>query len=71
MKALPVLLPSAVEVHLAPEVRPIVLAETVDEAGTRFLSMSPIPPPSRSVYTIAGSPTITRISSQCSWAQAA
>lgn len=33
LKALPVLLPSAVEVHLAPEVRPIVLAETADEAG--------------------------------------
>lgn len=33
LKALPVLLPSAVEVHLAPEVRPIVLAEAADEAG--------------------------------------
>ena len=43
LKALPVLLPSAVEVHLAPEVRPIVLAETVDEAGTRVPVEEPDP----------------------------
>jgi hypothetical protein len=35
LKALPVLLPSAVEVHPAPIVRPIVLAEAADEAGER------------------------------------
>lgn len=33
LKALPVLLPSAVEVHPAPLVTPIVLAEAADEAG--------------------------------------
>jgi hypothetical protein len=33
LKALPVLLPSAAEVHPAPMVRPIVLAEAADEAG--------------------------------------
>jgi hypothetical protein len=43
LKALPVLLPSAVEVHLAPEVRPIVLAETADEAGTRVPVEEPDP----------------------------
>jgi Subtilase family len=35
LKALPVLLPSAVEVHRAAEVRPIVLAEAADDAGIR------------------------------------
>jgi hypothetical protein len=35
LKALPVLLPSAVEVHHAPFVRPIVLAEAADEAGAQ------------------------------------
>jgi hypothetical protein len=35
LKALPVLLPSVVEVHRTPMVRPIVLAEAADEAGIR------------------------------------
>ncbi len=35
LKALPVLLPSAVEVHRAPLVRPIILAEAADESGQR------------------------------------
>jgi hypothetical protein len=43
LKGLPVLLPSAVEAHLAPEVRPIVLAETVDEAGTQVPVEEPDP----------------------------
>jgi hypothetical protein len=43
LKALPVLLPSAAEVHRAPEVRPIVLAEAADEAGERVPVESPGP----------------------------
>jgi len=43
LKALPVLLPSAVEVHHAPEVRPIVLAEAADEAGMRVPVDTPGP----------------------------
>lgn len=35
LKALPLLLPTAVEVHRAPLVKPIVLAESADEAGQR------------------------------------
>lgn len=43
LKVLPVLLPSAVEVHRAPLVRPIVLAEATDEAGVRASVDSPGP----------------------------
>lgn len=43
LKALPVLLPSAVEVHRAAEVRPIVLAEAADEAGVRAKVGDPDP----------------------------
>ncbi len=43
LKALPVLLPSAVEVHRAPLVRPIVLAEAADEAGDRAAVEAPGP----------------------------
>jgi hypothetical protein len=43
LKALPVLLPSAVEVHRAPLVRPIVLAEAADEAGMRAEVDEPSP----------------------------
>ncbi len=43
LNALPVLLPSAVEVHRAPLVRPIVLAEAADEAGTQAGVDAPSP----------------------------
>jgi subtilisin family serine protease len=43
LKNLPVLLPSAVEVHRAPMVRPIVLAETADEAGRHARVDPPAP----------------------------
>jgi hypothetical protein len=43
LKALPALLPSAVEVHRAPFVRPIVLAEAADEAGERATPDGPSP----------------------------
>ena len=43
LKALPVLLPSAVEVHRAPLVRPIILAEAADEAGERAAVTTPAP----------------------------
>lgn len=43
LKALPVLLPSAVEVHHAPQVRPIVLAEAADEAGEEVPIEQPSP----------------------------
>lgn len=43
LKALPVLLPSAVEVHRAPLVQPIVLAEAADEAGEEVPVEQPSP----------------------------
>ena len=43
LKALPVLLPSAVEVHRAPLVRAIILAEAADEAGERAGVEAPRP----------------------------
>ena len=43
LKALPVLLPSAVEVHRAPLVRPIILAEAADQAGERAEVEAPSP----------------------------
>jgi len=43
LKALPVLLPSAVEVHRAPLVRPIILAEAADQAGERAAVQAPGP----------------------------
>jgi hypothetical protein len=43
LKSLPLLLPTAVEVHPAPHVRPIVLAEAVDEAGERAEVDAPPP----------------------------
>jgi len=43
LKALPLLLPSAVEVHSAAEVRPIVLAEAADDVGMRAQVEPPRP----------------------------
>jgi subtilase family protein len=43
LKALPLLLPTAVEVHRAPLVRSIVLAESADEAGQRAEVTEPAP----------------------------
>jgi hypothetical protein len=43
LKALPILLPAAVEVHPAPKVRPIILAEAADGRGTRVPIEEPAP----------------------------